>query len=47
MFGIFVEIGKAMKEIMGKVWGPNLKREKACDYLQVCLWVIPKMEYLI
>ena len=47
MFGFLVELRKMMKEIMGKVGDQELKREKACDYLQVCLWVIPKMKYLI
>ena len=33
IFGGAPENGERIKS---KVWGPNLKREKACDYLQVC-----------
>ena len=35
------------KRIIDKVRESKLEEEKTCDYLQLCSWVIPKMEYLI
>ena len=35
------------KRIYGRSLRSKLEAEKTCDYLQVCIWVIPKMEFLI
>ena len=39
MLGILVEIGKVMKQIMGKV---EAKDRKAWDLFASVLWLIPK-----
>ena len=41
MLGILVEIGKVMKQIMGKVEAKGLDR-KAWDLFASVLWLIPK-----
>ena len=46
MLGILVEIGKVMKQIMGKVEAKGLDR-KAWDSFAIVLWLIPKQWNII